>query len=256
MHILDQAPIALRTAQALVAASALAVGVQANATSINYGDFSGSTVMYLDVTETANSPGDTAPLFGAPSIAGDQLDFDPAGFSAASTDGVTDLTDGQLNFTLMATGGATLEVIEISESGDYTLFGSGTSATQVGYGLTLASVVVTEVDGVAITPVALSGASVSSSANLADNGPTIGSLWSLGLSYDVDAALAQAGVDFVNGATKLEIALDNTLIAVSEDGTAALVAKKDLSIDVEIPEPGSLALLSLGGLLLARRRRG
>ena len=39
---------------------------------ITYGDFAGSTVMYLDVTENTNS-GDTLPLFGAPTVAGDVL---------------------------------------------------------------------------------------------------------------------------------------------------------------------------------------
>jgi hypothetical protein len=37
--------------------------------------------MYLDVTETANTPGDAEPLFYGPNITGNLLDFDPKGFA-------------------------------------------------------------------------------------------------------------------------------------------------------------------------------
>ena len=45
---------------------------------INYGDFSDippGAVMYTDVTETANTPGDSEPLFGAPVVSGNALRF-------------------------------------------------------------------------------------------------------------------------------------------------------------------------------------
>ena len=79
----------------------LTLCASADATSINYGDFGGSTVMYLDVIEMANTLGDEAPLYGTPTLFGDKLDFDPAGFAATATDGSLDFTDGQLNFTLI-----------------------------------------------------------------------------------------------------------------------------------------------------------
>jgi hypothetical protein len=78
---------------------AVALTSQAPAASINYGNFSAISVDFLDVTEAANSIGDSAPLFGAPTVAGDSLDFDPVGFSASATgaSGV-DITDGNLRY--------------------------------------------------------------------------------------------------------------------------------------------------------------
>ncbi len=246
-----------RIALMLATAGLVSVGVGAHAAPINYGDFSDvppGSVMYLDVTETANSPGDSEPLFGAPTISSNQLDFDPAGFSAAATDGASDITDGQLNFTLMATPGSSIDAILIDESGDYSLLGSGTSITQVVYGLSLASVTVTEINGTAITPVDLAGASIFATRNLEDHGPTAVNPWSLALLYDVNAALLGAGFSSSDRATKIELVIDDSLFAISEDNSIALVTKKDFTIDV-VPEPGSLALVGLGGLLFARRRR-
>ncbi|XAL99260.1 PEP-CTERM sorting domain-containing protein [Phycisphaeraceae bacterium D3-23] len=257
MTLLDHTPLALKTAQVLVAAGAIAVGTQTDAAPINYGDFSGTTVMYLDVTETANSPGDTAPLFGAPSIVGDQLDFDPAGFSAAGNGGSSDITDAQLNYTLMSAPGTVITSFTVSESGDYSLVGTGSAATQVAYGMSIASITVLEIDGAALgTPITLAAASAFGTADLS-GGTTVATPWDLSISYDVNAALTAAGIDYDFGASKIEIVIDDSLFALSESGSAALIAKKNFTIntDTDIPEPGSLALLGLGGLLIARRRR-
>ena len=236
----------------------------ANAASINYGDFAGSSVMYLDVTETANTPDDEEPLYRSPTLSGTKLDFDPAGFSASGTGGSVDLTDGQLNFTLMGLPGNAIMSISFSEGGDYSLVGTGSAATQIFYGLAVSSVTVLEVDGMALgSPVNLAAASAFGVDDLSD-GIDISAPWSLALNYDVNAALTQASVDFITGATKLEIAVNNTLGAISEPSSIAFIAKKDFMIDVEtevftknVPEPTTalLALLALLTLLAHRRRR-
>ena len=238
---------------------------------INYGDFSDvppGSVMYTDVTETANSPGDDEPLYGAPSITRNRLDFDPRGFSAVAVAGGGDLTDGQLNLTMGARPDYFLQNLFIGGSGDATLFGSGgSSATvaQVGYGLSLASITVLEVDEVTLpTPVLLTPASISGALTLVDNPGQLMS-WDIGLNYDIGFALSQAGVSFIDGATKIEIALDSSLSAISDPSSIAYLAQKDFFLEVTapeiangpvlIPEPSSLLSLSLAAGLLLRRRR-
>ncbi len=243
---------------------ALLVATSAQAAPINYGDFAGLEVMYLDVTETANAPVGGEPLFGPPSVIGNVLDFDPKGFTASASMGTTDLVDGQLNLTLMANQGSVLSSVAFSERGDYTLAGAGTAATQVQFGLSIAAVTVLEVDGVALaSPVALDGASVSGTKDLSsDSGILVP--WALGLQYDVNAALNAAGVDFRNGATKLEFVIDDSLVALSESATIAYLAKKDFSIGVttgtgtppgSVPEPAAALLIGGAWALLAAARR-
>ena len=215
--------------------------------------------MYLDVTENTNS-GDTLPLFGAPTVAGDVLDFNPSGFSASSAGGSPDITDGQLNFTMMGLAGNAITSFGVSERGDYTLFGAGTTATTVGYGLAIASVTVLEIDGVAVSPISLASSSDSDSKDLI-NDSGIADPWSLAVPYNVNARLTNRGISYLAGATKIKVALDNTLLAISEPTSIAFIAKKDFKVRVRtavIPEPSSLVLLSVvacGAGVIRRRRR-
>jgi hypothetical protein len=50
---------------------ALVLGSRADAASINHGNFMGSTVTYVDVTEASAT--DAVPLYGMPSVFGDSL---------------------------------------------------------------------------------------------------------------------------------------------------------------------------------------
>ena len=199
---------------------------------INYGDFVGSSVLYSNVTETANTPGDTEPLFSAPNISGNQLDFNPKGFTASAGGGSVDITDGQLNFMLSSIQGSAITDFTIREGGDYTLFGTGSATTSLLYAISIGHISVLEVDGVSLaSPMVLQGASASGGDNLG-NGTDAGTPWSLGLTYSVNAALTNAGISFVGGATRLDIALDNILAAISQPSSIAMIAKKDFKIDV------------------------
>jgi hypothetical protein len=239
----------------------VAASNSAQAAPINYGNFSGATVDFLQVTETANFPQNIGPKFGAPTVIGDTLDFNPAGFAVTGIGGSLGLMDVQLNFTIMARPGRTITDVNVDELGDFKLTGSGTAATQVNYALSLASIKVLEIDHVPLfAPITLNGLTVQGGKNLVANPGT--GLWSLSADYDVEAALLAKNVSFVSGATKIELALDNTLTALSQAGSIAFVAKKDASgvvvTVVTIPEPASmlmLASMSCTGILIRRRRR-
>jgi len=236
---------------------------------ILYGDFSDvppGGVMYTDVTESSNSPGDNEPLFGPPTIAGNRMDFDPKGFSSTAVSGATDITDGQLNFTLSSIPSHSLEFLTLNGRGDATLFGSG-AASRIGYALSIGSITVLEVDGSPLDkPVPLDPLSQSRVMTITDNPGQLMS-WNLGLLYEVDAALSAASVPYVYGATKLELSIDSSFSTIGEASAIAFIAQKDFVLDaqteefslsprnVAVPEPSLLLPLGLAVTVLRRRRR-
>ena len=226
------------------------------AATINYGDFEdyagGGVIEYTDVREASTT--DAIPLFNAPDVVVNTIDFDPA-FGSSSGGGSVDITDGQLNFEFNMLPGTGLTSLAIDEGGDFSFFGAGTAATSVGYGL-FAEVTVLEVDGVAVTPFTISG-SMSSSTDAASS-PGLNQPWSLGLFLDLGLGLTTNGHGgYTHGVTAGEFVLNNTLVSTSETGTIAFIAKKDFNITPggdldqnDVPEP-STAILALVGLAFA-----
>src|ERR1700680_1582955 len=97
---------------------------------IDYGDFTGTHVSFLQVTE--DSATDPTPLWGAPTLSGDGITFSPtATFSASASNGSSDITDGKLNTTIKPNNVnvGSIHNILINERGDYTLAGTGTAST-------------------------------------------------------------------------------------------------------------------------------
>ena len=226
---------------------------------INYGDFAGDTVMYTDVTEESLT--DTLPLYGAPTISGNTLDFNPVGLGASASGGSFDFTDGQLNFGIQALGGNAIPAIHFSENGDFDLGGVGTAATVVNVAATFF------IDVVAVDGVPLSIPQLTATMSFVPGGgtmtlpayPGIGQIWNGALGINVNQWLTDNGVSFVTGATEIKVNLDNKLAAFSEDGSVAFIAKKDfkgIGITVpEVPEPSVFAIALVGaGLCLARRK--
>ena len=238
----------------------LLLASQANAILIEYGDFPGADVMYLGVTEdTRDSPN---ALFGAPSILGNTLDFDPTSFSAgvSSSTGTSEsmIVDGQLNFTLMSNDDSVgLDDVLFNESGDYTLTGLGSAQATASVAAPVRWTI-THVDGAPLAnPV--SGAD---SMTFSPNGGSYalpgdvgtGVLWDGELTVDVDGFAAANGI--TGNVTKVEFVLDNTLSVAAADGGSASIFKKDFSgVTITVPEPSSLALFGLGLLALAGIRR-
>ncbi len=225
------------------------------AASINYGDFGPVSpgISFLQVTESSTT--DTVPLYGAPTAYSTGIDFTPLGLAANSSNGGSDLTDGQLNFTIDSVGLEGISGLSLFEAGDYTLAGLGGVGTSAFAGATLRATI-TEINNVAITPINLSPVNASVGFSLPGNSG-IAQLWSLGLFLNVDAQLAGLG-HAGDIATRIDVVIDNTLVATSGLGDVSFIAKKDFRVDViTVPEPGSMALagLALGGFLLARRKR-
>jgi hypothetical protein len=261
-------------------ACALALGFTAlfspaaSAASISYGNFGpiAPGITFTDVVESSST--DSVPLYDADGVVNSNgptpfvvgIDFDPASFGASAAGGGADVTDGQLSFGVEGTVGpggsiTAIQSLSIFERGDYTLFGVGTAATQVGAGIGL-NVKITHVDGADVPDINIP-LNASVAFNLLAN-PGIGNPWSLGLTADLDGALTANGVPYVIGATKAEVFLNNTLLAISEPASVALIVKKDFVITVTpdsgiIPEPSTFALAGLAlcglGVRASRKRR-
>lgn len=228
----------------------MVVSSAAQAASINYGNFGPIPpgIAFLNVTETAVT--DPVPLYGPPSLFPVGLDFNPAGFLATSAGGGADLTDGQLNFTVAAGPNGNISGIGLFESGDYTLAGVGTATTEVKAGASLA-VTVTHVNGAPVAPIVLTPASGSVAFNLAANAGIV-QPWSLGASVGINLGPGQR-------ATRVDVVIDNAMLAVSQTSSLSYIAKKEFIIDVDtqIPEPATFALtaVALCGLGAMARKR-
>jgi hypothetical protein len=242
---------------------ALATCGSVRAAVISYGNFSGPPlppgISFQNVTESSGT--DPVPLYGPPHKTATGLDFDPVGFVATASGGTQDTTDGQLNYIVKGTvvpgGSASIKSLNLSESGDYTLVGAGTTATQALAGAIVA-VKVTEIDGNPVTPFNLAPSNASVGFNLIGN-PGIVQPWSLGLSVNVDSQIA--GIPHTIGVTGLEVVINNQLLALSESGSVSFIAKKDFVVGVVaeiqgvVPEPSSVALLGIAMCGMIRRRR-
>jgi hypothetical protein len=238
--------------RALVATGALlcfGLAPALQAASINYGNFNSNPpgVMFLDVTESSGT--DAVPLYGPPTFVGLELGFSPTPAFAASSSGVdVDVTDGQLNYTIMSSG---VTVVNAQESGVYSLTGVGTSATGVLAALSLRATV-TQINGVNVTPIVLTPSSAAAQFNLIAN-PGVNSPWALATSVDVATQLAALGYGAGQNATKVDVVIDNQLVAISELGSTAEIIKTRFGV----PEPTALALgvMGLCGLFAAARKR-
>ena len=236
----------------------LAFCTSAKAIVIPYGDFNGTNVMYLDVTEdTRTSP---VALFGQPDITGDKLDFDPTSFTAsADQNNPSQITDGQLNFTLMSNNdGFAIENVIFEEAGDFTLVGLGNALAEASVG-TIVRFTVTALDGVATTDVPAGSAFMEFTPetdgmfDLANNGGTAVP-WDGYLDLDVAQYLADNNI--MGNATKIEFSVDNTLTAAAANGGSAFIAKKDFNgVTITVPEPSSAIVAFLGLLSLGLIRR-
>ena len=91
-----------------------------------------------------------------------------------------------------------------------------------------------------------------------NGGPIFSTQWNGMVFVNVQDALIKSGTPFLRGATKVTVNIDNVLVATSQVGTSATIAKKDfITITTNIPEPTTVGLLvvAMAAGMLARRRR-
>jgi hypothetical protein len=226
---------------------------------INYGGHFGSDVTFVDVTEDSVA----APLFGAPIFSDNSMDFNPVGFDATrGSAGGSESTVSRLKFTV-DTHTFAIDNIVFSESGDTTLAGNAAAMGTTTAVSASGTVTIHEADYLAITPIIRpfsltftpSGGTYSLDA---DGGglPIFHTSWTGSATLNLSQILTQAAVPFTLGATSLSIDIVNTLNAASQQGTSASITKTDFGVVMTtVPEPATWALLGLGVLAFAARRR-
>jgi hypothetical protein len=251
----------VKLALAAGVAVALAFSAVADTTYTNYGDFAGADVEFIQVTEQTTNPGDTVPKYGAPLVSGNSMDFNPVGFSAIAANGSSDITDGNLVFTVDANqeNDFYIEAIGFAERGNFLLGGAGTDATYVDvdayFVVEIKEINYSPVDPILIDAWMNFSPNTDGTRQLVTDGAG-GGIWSGSVLIDINAYLATNNIP--GFATRVDVDLNNVLSAYSEDGTSSLIAKKDfdsaLTVDI-IPEPASLVLVLGATSLIAFVRR-
>ncbi|HVP27699.1 MAG TPA: PEP-CTERM sorting domain-containing protein [Myxococcota bacterium] len=232
----------LRNARTLWLPALLTIlcATSAEAASITYGDFTGSTLGYLGVRESSITDG--VPLYGTPTLSGDALLFGAPTYATSAAGGWADTTSGTLSFTLEALSGF-LGKISFQEGGRFALTGAvgvpGDAQVQISGLLT-----VTDFSS------GLAGTVYSATLVVSPQG-----VFALPSSSS-GSWTASAGVDLTGlGITRAKVVFNNTLQSAAGIGSSATAAKSLISVNV--PEPGTVLLVGAGlaGLGVTGRRR-
>ncbi len=169
-------------------------------------------------------------LFGDPVVSGNTFIFTPSNFRAESVNGVAAIVSDRMEVTITAKPGSVITGIRITEYGDYGILSQGM--------------------------VSVSGTMFLTNLNefevrYSDFGSNPASPISSGIgSWDAEVA-----VDSFEW-PRLKLVLDNNLMAISSPGSVTFIEKKVMgsAVSVEIiPEPATIAILTLGALFLRKK---
>lgn len=203
---------------------------------------------------------DAVSLFGAPSVVGDSIIFDPTTFSASSTgeDGLV-LTNATINIMIEAQDGYNLDTASLTEAGDYIMWGMGgdfaTSSVSVGGQLRVRDAANT----------LLATDSIAASEPFDKYNPAF--------CMSPNNWTATAGIDLSggdwDGVNSIVLKVENLLAAYTEPSSfpgpegplLAFIEKKEVGVSIGtsvIPVPAAFWLFGsgmLGMIAIARRKR-
>jgi hypothetical protein len=226
----------------------------------------GAQVTYPSVSESSNT--NTLPLYGAPTVSGNNLVFSNLNFAAVSTNGspALDFVDGQINFTLQSDPGSFLQMLDLSEFGDYNV--STTPANPAAMNFVQAYenpvlITILAINGVPVTPVNNSSTIMSITNGGTFQNPPSSTPISVSGSWTGTADANLASIFNSNQITEIAVSFDNQLAAESQTGGIADIAKKGFDIiptttgNPGVPEPSvaSLMLFAIGVGLKRRQNR-
>lgn len=246
---------------------------------IVWGDFVGVTIKYNGISESSatdtldingdnildSGVGSLDGLYGRPRLDGDTLAFDDLDFFSSSngSGGVynSDITDGKLAGQIEGKPNYYVNQIRFTEYGDATVNKPEIPGLTTYARAAISNSIfikIQEIDGVDVPDIVLDPISMVVSPQ--GEWLTTGTFtWSGVVMVDITAILRDLGYD--GYATKVDFTLDNTLSTEGYNGSASIAKKETGGLQVEtfnqdngIPEPATLALLGLGGLLLRRKK--
>jgi hypothetical protein len=177
-------------------------------------------------------------LYGSPIVAGNSFTFFPNNFRAVANGGGTQTTTDRISFTLDVAPGNFFESFRVVETGDYSITNGGTVDSRAlltvnnasGAGQAVANAVGTPTFPLAVVQ--------------PDNQSNF---WNIATNLNV----------LPNGWTRVNVTLDGAVEAASPVSGTSQIEKKvgGVTITVNIPEPATASILSLGAAALLRRRR-
>jgi hypothetical protein len=255
-----------RSLAVAIAASLSGLALSGRAAIITYAPpaLVGAQVTYPSVSESSDT--NTLPLYGAPAVSGNSLVFSNLNFSAISTNGspALDYVDGQINFTLQADQGSFLQSLNLTEFGDYNVSTTPANPAAVNFAEAYENpvlITVLAIDGVPVTPVENSSDVMTiTDGGMFQNPPSVTPVsvsggWTGTVTADLEALF---GSDQI---TEVAVSFDNELVAGSQTGGIADIAKKGFDVipmttgNPGVPEPSVVGLVLVGlGMGMMRRR--